>query len=51
MHTAPPLFDTDTARGRLLAIAARLFRERGYAGTTVRDIASAMGILSGSLFH
>lgn len=51
MDTAPPLFDTDTARGRLLATAARLFRERGYAGTTVRDIAGALGILSGSLFH
>ena len=51
MDIAAPLFDTDTARGRLLTIAARLFRERGYAGTTVRDIAGALGILSGSLFH
>jgi len=47
----PPLFDPDTARGRLLAAAAGLFREKGYAGTTVRDIAGAVGILSGSLFH
>jgi len=45
------LFSPDTARGRLLAAAARLFREKGYAGTTVRDIAGALGILSGSLFH
>lgn len=49
--TPLPLFDLDTARGRLLAAAARLFREKGYASTTVRDIAGAVGILSGSLFH
>ena len=44
----------DTAsvpRERILHAAARLFRERGYKGTTVRDIADAVGILSGSLFH
>ncbi|WP_333831389.1 TetR/AcrR family transcriptional regulator [Pararhodobacter sp.] len=51
MTQPPPLFAPDTARGRLLAVAARLFREKGYAGTTVRDIAGALGILSGSLFH
>jgi len=46
-----PLFDPETARGRLLASAARLFRDKGYAATTVRDIAAALGIQSGSLFH
>lgn len=51
MTNPPPLFDPATARGRLLAAAARLFREKGYAGTTVRDIAAVLGILSGSLFH
>ncbi len=51
MTNPAPLFDPDTARGRLLATAARLFREKGYAGTTVRDIAGEVGILSGSLFH
>ncbi len=40
-----------SARGRLLSAAARLFRERGYAGTTVRDLAAEVGILSGSIFH
>lgn len=43
-----------TASGRrveLLAIAARLFAERGLRATTVRDIAEAAGILSGSLYH
>ncbi|WP_111495663.1 TetR/AcrR family transcriptional regulator [Marinobacter bohaiensis] len=39
------------ARGRLLHEAARLFREKGYERTTVRDLAAAVGIQSGSLFH
>ncbi|MCC5988344.1 MAG: TetR family transcriptional regulator [Pararhodobacter sp.] len=48
---APGLFDMATPRGRLLRIAARLFGEKGFAGTTVRDIAAGLGIQSGSLFH
>jgi AcrR family transcriptional regulator len=38
-------------RAELLAIAAGLFAERGVKATTVRDIADAAGILSGSLYH
>jgi TetR/AcrR family transcriptional regulator, cholesterol catabolism regulator len=38
-------------RGELLAIAAQLFAKRGFKNTTVRDIADAAGILSGSLYH
>ena len=38
-------------REELLAIAARLFAEKGFRATTVRDIADAAGILSGSLYH
>ncbi|HEX7305375.1 MAG TPA: TetR/AcrR family transcriptional regulator [Lentzea sp.] len=38
-------------RQELLALAARMFAERGYGQTTVRDIADAAGILSGSLYH
>ncbi len=34
-----------------MAIAARLFCEQGYERTTVRMLADAMGIKSGSLFH
>lgn len=41
----------DSARGRLLKEAARLFRDKGYERTTVRDLAAAVGIQSGSLFH
>ncbi|WP_112468937.1 TetR/AcrR family transcriptional regulator [Streptomyces triticisoli] len=38
-------------RAQLLGIAAELFATRGYAETTVRDIADEAGILSGSLYH
>jgi AcrR family transcriptional regulator len=38
-------------RAELLSIAAGLFAERGLRATTVRDIADAAGILSGSLYH
>src|SRR6195952_2778366 len=38
-------------RDELLGIAATLFAERGFRNTTVRDIADAAGILSGSLYH
>ncbi|MBB1018217.1 MULTISPECIES: TetR/AcrR family transcriptional regulator [Dietzia] len=40
-----------TRREELLSIAAGLFAERGLRATTVRDIADAAGILSGSLYH
>ncbi|MGZ4446625.1 MAG: TetR/AcrR family transcriptional regulator [Nocardioides sp.] len=40
-----------TRRQELLAIAARLFADKGFKNTTVRDIADASGILSGSLYH
>lgn len=43
--------DPDSARGRLLREAAGLFRDKGYERTTVRDLAAAVGIQSGSLFH
>src|SRR5688572_32113751 len=42
---------TVTRRDELLKIAAQLFAERGFKNTTVRDIADAAGILSGSLYH
>lgn len=45
---------TNGATGRrreLLSIAAELFADKGFKNTTVRDIADAAGILSGSLYH
>ncbi|MCG8927029.1 TetR/AcrR family transcriptional regulator [Lentzea sp. DG1S-22] len=40
-----------TRRAELLELAAKMFADRGYGQTTVRDIADAAGILSGSLYH
>jgi TetR/AcrR family transcriptional regulator, cholesterol catabolism regulator len=40
-----------TRREELLDLAATMFAERGLRATTVRDIADAAGILSGSLYH
>ncbi|MBC3362142.1 TetR family transcriptional regulator [Pseudomonas sp. SWRI154] len=45
------LTDPDSARGKLLQTAAHLFRNNGFERTTVRDLASAVGIQSGSIFH
>ncbi len=35
----------------VLEVAAGLFHERGYANTSVQDIADELGILKGSLYH
>lgn len=55
MHTENHLgiepTDPSSAKGRLLSIAASLFNQKGYERTTVRDLANAAGIQSGSLFH
>ncbi len=48
---SPHLTDPDSARGKLLQVAAHLFRNKGYERTTVRDLAGAVGIQSGSIFH
>ncbi len=40
-----------TRRDELLGLAATMFADRGLRATTVRDIADAAGILSGSLYH
>lgn len=39
------------SRDALVEAAARLFREKGYERTTVRDLADAVGMQSGSLFY
>ena len=40
-----------TVRQRILAAAARLFRRRGYAATSVRDIAKEVGLGASSLYN
>jgi len=37
-------------RDEILAVARRLFAERGYVSTSMRDIADASGLLAGSLY-
>jgi AcrR family transcriptional regulator len=39
------------SRDALVEAAAALFREKGYERTTVRDLADAVGMQSGSLFY
>jgi AcrR family transcriptional regulator len=38
-------------RAEIKAIAAEIFARKGFQNTTVREIADAAGILSGSLYH
>jgi AcrR family transcriptional regulator len=38
-------------RARILAAAADVFREKGYAGTRLTDIAAAAGMQAGSLYY
>lgn len=38
-------------RKELVLAAAQMFREQGYERTTVRELAAAVGLRSGSLFH
>jgi TetR/AcrR family transcriptional regulator, cholesterol catabolism regulator len=42
---------SSSTRERLLTTAASLFHERGYAGTTTREIAREVGIEKASLYH
>jgi len=41
----------EDTRARILATAAELFVERGYAGTSVRDISQRLGMTKGSLYY
>lgn len=41
----------DSRRQQLLEASARLFAARGYIGTSIRDIASEVGMLPGSLYY
>lgn len=41
----------DDRRRAIITAAARMFQERGYSGTTVRDLGREVGITSGAIFH
>lgn len=46
MSTAP----ISAGRTTILEVAVRLFGQNGYSGTSMRDIAKAVGVLPGSLY-
>lgn len=48
--TTPRKTHTDSRLPQVLDEAARLFRSQGFKGTSVRDIARAVGMLPGSLY-
>ena len=45
--------DTSTAprEDQVRAVALRLFKEKGYHATSMQDIAAAVGLYKGSLYH
>ncbi|TGD86766.1 TetR/AcrR family transcriptional regulator [Mycolicibacterium sp. CH28] len=47
----PVTVDWSSTRGRILLAAASLFAQRGFFGTSTRDIADAVRIRQPSLFH
>lgn len=47
----PTLGEETNRRGDIVRAAGRLFREKGYSATTIRDIADAVGMRSGSPFY
>jgi AcrR family transcriptional regulator len=49
---APGLLDGARARDReVIETAVRIFWEKGYANTSVQDVADALGMLKGSLYY
>lgn len=44
-------YRSDNRRELVLAAAAKLFVEKGFGGTSMRDIAKATGMLPGSLYY
>ncbi|HVP68442.1 MAG TPA: TetR/AcrR family transcriptional regulator [Anaeromyxobacteraceae bacterium] len=47
----PPGHPRPSRRGALLDAAARLFAERGYHGTSIRDIATAIAVTPGAIYN
>lgn len=43
--------DLSQRKREILEIAAQLFAEKGYRGTSIRDIGAKAGVLGGSLYH
>lgn len=47
----PPTPDLSASKRRVLEACVSVFAERGYGGSSVRDIASAAGMQSGNLYN
>ena len=50
MTLASERTDGATRKSQILASAERLFRQKGYLATSIRDIADALGLKGGSLY-
>ena len=51
MNIAAAQPDARPREAELLSVATRLFRERGYHATSMQDLAEALGMNRGSLYH
>jgi len=51
MAAAPLINETESGRDRITDAAAGLFLRNGYAQTSLRDIAAAVGIKAGSIYY
>ncbi len=47
----PRIVDHDAQRAELLAKAFEIFADRGYAATSVRALATGLGVSTGTLYH
>ena len=48
---APPASRLDSRRAEICRTAAQLFRDRGFDGTSVGDVARALGLTKAGLYH
>ena len=49
--TSPARSETSGRYQQILDVAAEIFYEKGYAATSIQDIATRAGLLKGSLYH
>jgi AcrR family transcriptional regulator len=50
-YSPPPRSKENDTEAKILKAAERLFAQRGYGGTTTRDLADAAGVAEGTLFR